>query len=189
MEQNTNEEKIQTNKMPYKEKVKRVIFNKFYIELIAYFIILFLGLILSSVVYTSKIENIVIIGGFVLSLIMCGIMYLFGYIIANKRKGLNKYFPVFCMLVIFLVIYIIDNLFHGSESKSFILQSMYNFDYMILSLHSIIFQWINTAFKTSIPKEVFTLIFPIVLFLSARRNRINEIKRIKREKMKEMINN
>lgn len=172
-----------------KEKIKKTLFNRFYLELIAYLIIIMLGLFLSASIYISEYksyDNFKIIAGFGITVLVFIMLYILGYLSARKRKGNNKYLACFRIYIVLFVIYILATLFYKeNDNNFFIIDFLQRIKEIIITIHLFIFNWLNVLLEKEIAGEVYTLITPFIMFLGSRKNRKNEIKRIKRQKMME----
>lgn len=177
----------------FKEKIRKSIFNRFYLDLIAYCIIIVLGMFISMSVYISDFKNyenaVILIGLF--STIVCFIMlYILGYLAARKKKASNKYSSCFGIYVVLFLIYIIATIFYKENVDNFFLIEFLNrIKQSVILIHECIFNWFNVLCNKEIAGEFFVLVTPFIVFLGSRKNRRNEIKRLKRKKIMERRSN
>ncbi|MBE5821085.1 MAG: hypothetical protein E7311_00665 [Clostridiales bacterium] len=177
------------NEIPFKEKLKRTLFNRFYLDLIAYFIILAFGLLLSASLYffDKNVNNgYKIFFGIFITLVIFVMLYILGYLSARKKKGSNKYISCFGIYVSLFIVYIISTIFYNESKDNFFLIDFINrVKNIVLVIHSYIFNWFDILCAKDIPSEIYVLLTPFIMFLGSRHNRIQEIRRIKIKKMKE----
>lgn len=162
--------------------LKNTIFNKFYLEFIVFFIILFISTILNLVIYLRiKTQSIKMLLSFITMIVTIISLYSFGYIVSQKRKLLNKYFPSVLFAFIFLVIWIFSVIFKNSEG--FIAELFCNTDVMIQTIHNYIFSSINLFFNIEIPSRIFCFLTPLFVYLGNRKSRKRELFKLKKEKI------
>ncbi len=166
-----------------KLNLKNIIFDKFYVELLSFFTILFIGTILILCIELKlKVE---VVRTILLSLTMILTMislYSFGYIIAEKRKLLNKYFPSVFFLLIFLVIWFFSSIL--KDNTGFFTNFFMNSDIMITTIHKYVFCPIDIIFNVDISPRIYSLITPFLVYMGNKKSRKRELIRMKKEKLK-----
>ena len=160
---------------------KNAIFNKFYLEFIVFFIILFISTVLNLIIYSKiKTQSIDILVSFIVMIITTLSLYSFGYIIAQKRKLLNKYFPSVIFAFIFIVIWILANILKNAEG--YMANMFCNTDIMIKTIHNFIFSSISIFFNIKIPSRMLCFITPLIVYLGNRKSRKKELARLNKQK-------
>lgn len=162
--------------------LKNAIFNKFYLEFIVFFIILFSSTIINLIIY-SKIKNqsIDVLLSFITMILTILSLYSFGYIIAQKRKLLNKYFPSVIFAFIFIVIWILAAILKNIEG--YMANMFCNTDIMIKTIHNFIFSSISIFFDIKIPSRILCFITPLIVYLGNRKSRKKELVKLNKQKI------
>lgn len=164
------------NNKKYKLNFKTAIFNRFYLELIAYFLILMFGVVINALAYTNNLEYMAQIGiGIFSTILVCAMMFFLGYMTAKKREGIKKYSTVFYITLIFGILTIIRVALAmlGWETGIFTLFIYAN----NLFIHSceIIFSWLTVAVKVNIG-YIYVIITILMMALGVRKNIVKERK-------------
>lgn len=159
----------------YKYVIRKILFNGFYFELIAYLIILSLGLFLSAYINISDLDksNIgKIICSFFVTFIVFFMLYILGYISARKEKGNNKFILCFRIYVLLFIIYILTSLFYKVNMDNFIfIEFLQQFKNIVMRMHEQIFKWISIMNNNNIPSELYVLTTPFAIYLGSLKNK------------------
>ncbi len=170
IEQELREEK----KIPQSMNFKNVIFNRFYLELIAYFVILMFGVIINAFAYTNQLEYMTQIGiGVFSTVLVCFMMYCLGYMSAKKREGIRKYTAPFYILLIFGIVTIIRTIFAMLGWENGIATLFIYANNLFIQSCQIIFSWLTLNVDIG---YLYVIITVLMIALGVRKNIVKERK-------------
>ena len=160
---------------------KKIIFNRFYLELLAYFLILIFGVIINAIVYTvNSTHQAQMIVSIVTTILVCLMMFLLGYVSARNKVGIKKYLPVFVLTLIFGVLTIIRILLVIIGYESGIATIFIYANNVFMESAQTIFYCLEGLFKDYLSYVAIMITF-IFMFIGTRAN----VKASKKEKGEE----
>lgn len=166
-------ENVQTNLQNSKSILKRIVFNKFLIEIIGYILILMFGVILNAVIQANNLSTSIEIGANIfISILVCLMMFFLGYISAKKREGINKYFAVFCITLIFGILTIFRVLFNILGLENIVVTYIVYANNIFIESAKIIFEWISNSINRDVG-YIGVMIMLVMIFLGNRKNIID----------------
>lgn len=166
-------ENVQTNSQNNKSILKKIVFNKFLVELIGYILILMFGVILNAVIQANNLSTSIEIGANIfISILVCLMMFFLGYISAKKREGINKYFAVFCITLIFGILTIFRVLFNILGLENIVITYIMYANNIFIESAKIIFEWVGNIVNRDIG-YIGVMITLAMIFFGNRKNIID----------------
>ena len=153
---------------------KKAICNRFYLEFIAYLLILLFGVVINAVIMTSNLDNAmqIVISIFV-ALVVMALCFLLGIVSAKKREGIKKYIVPFYIFLIFGVVTIIHVICVMLGANNIIATFFMCASNIFIQSSQIIFSWLKQIIQIDVG-YIGVAITVFMIFLGARKNVISQ---------------
>lgn len=163
------------NNLP-KFTLKKAIFNRFYLEFIAYLLILFFSVVINAVILTSNLDSSVQMGiSIFVSLVAMAFCFLLGFISAKRRDGIKKYIVPFGIFLIFGVVTIIHIICVMLGADNGIATFFMYATNIFIQSSQIIFSWLKQIIQIDVG-YIGVVITVLMIFLGARKNVVKQRK-------------
>lgn len=165
----------ETKNKSQKFNFKSIVLNGVYLEFIAYFLILMLGVIINAVVYSSG-DIVQVIASVFSSILVCAMMYILGKMSAKRKQGIRKYTAPFYILLIFGIITIIRGMLAIIGVGGVIPNLFIYVNNLYIQSCEIIFVWLRNILNIDIG-YLCVIITTVMMCLGVRRNILNDKKK------------